>query len=139
MLNSFEEYAEIMKIDRSHPYWDAFNAVWRMARMPDVIDQALQNISSGLEPVPSNTYQRRVADDDFDGDALCYHDSSSGWSKSNQELDKELEKSNQELEDLVASTGTNARLQRMAAEGISEESVSEHLQDLDHEQDKERK
>jgi hypothetical protein len=36
MFKTFEEYAKIMKIDKTHPYWDAFETVWRMARTPQL-------------------------------------------------------------------------------------------------------
>jgi hypothetical protein len=38
MFDSFEEYAEIMNIPTSHPYWEAFQMVWRMARSPSFPD-----------------------------------------------------------------------------------------------------
>ena len=34
MFESFEEYAQIMNIPETHPYYEAFKMVWRMARSP---------------------------------------------------------------------------------------------------------
>lgn len=34
MLDSFEEWAEIMKITKDHPNYEAYKMVWDMARLP---------------------------------------------------------------------------------------------------------
>lgn len=39
MFKNFEEYAEIMKITKSHPYWEAFEMIWRMARTPPFAEE----------------------------------------------------------------------------------------------------
>lgn len=39
MFKDFEQYAEIMNITKAHPYYEAFEIVWRMARSPAFADE----------------------------------------------------------------------------------------------------
>ena len=46
-FETFEQYAESIRISQSHPHWDAFKAVWKVARseVPKVIINVEKSIS----------------------------------------------------------------------------------------------
>jgi hypothetical protein len=54
MFESFDQYAEIMNITRAHPYYEAFQIVWGMARSPSFADDEYESCTSNNVSVNSN-------------------------------------------------------------------------------------